>query len=371
MGALYLFGWSFITYLGWTLINIPWLAWGAEISPDYHEKSALASSREVFAVIGTVAVISLPVLLSIESELDKTLGLLANLVTFLLPLALIPLLWKLSDRTRTQDETGKISNINWKQLGFIKKHPAIKRLLPAYFINSFANALPATLFILFVTHVLKMPDQLGVLLVCYFLAAIAGLPFWLYMARKTDKHRSWSLALIIAIGSFIWVPLLGEGDFYAFLVICLMSGFALGADVVLPASIQADIAQDMTFEEAENLSGDSLSRQGMTGLLFGLWGLLTKLALALAVGIAFPLLDSVGLNSDAPSKLALTTLAITYALLPVILKFWVVIQMWHFPFDQKYFSRELGDTKKGSNNENHNTTTVISSISVSPSFKRL
>lgn len=373
VGAVYLFCWSFITYLGWTLINIPWLAWGAEISPDYHEKSALASSREVFAVIGTITVISLPVLLSIESDLGITLGLLAKVVTFLLPLTLVPLLWKLSDRTANQPlkEQPISKKVNWKQLGLIKGNSAVKRLLPAYFINSFANALPATLFILFVTHVLKMPEQSGLLLVCYFLAAIAGLPLWLYIARKTDKHRSWSVALIIAICSFIWVPLLGEGDFYAFLAICLISGFALGADVVLPASIQADIAQDMNNEKVQNLSQGDDYCQDATGLLFGLWGLLTKLALALAVGVAFPLLDSVGLNFDAPSKLAITTLAILYALLPVILKFWVVIQMWHFPFDQKYFSRNLEHYNKGNNNENNNTTPVIGNFSANPSYKRL
>jgi len=361
--AFYLFIWSFVTYLGWTLINIPWLAVGAEISQDYHEKSALASSREIFAVIGTVAVISLPVLLSIQSDLKSTLSTLADLLTFVLPLALIPLLWKLSPDTLPSNESKPSQQVFRKQKLFSKgmfevvKHPAIKKLLPAYFINNIANALPATLFILFVSYVLQTPEQVGILLICYFLSAIVGIPFWLYLARKTDKHVSWSIALYGSIASFIWVPFINAGDFQAFLIVCLASGFCLGADVVMPASIQADISQDIsqnitqnmesntTFVDSENDSTNE-NHQDSTAMLFGIWGLLTKLSLALAVGIAFPLLDMVGMKLDAqatqaPSEIAVITLVVLYALIPIILKIWVLFQMWHFPYGRSYFTSKV------------------------------
>ncbi len=236
--ALYLFSWSFVTYLGWTLINIPWLAVGAEISHDYHEKSVLASSREIFAVIGTVAVISLPVLLSMQSDLKLTLQMLANVLSFLVPLTLIPLLLKLSPNmfsvkgSKPGQQVFKNPKLFNRALFEVVKHPAIKKLLPAYFINSIANAFPATLFILFVSYVLQTPEQVGILLISYFLSAILGIPLWLYLARKTDKHISWCIALYGSIASFIWVPFLNAGDFQFFLAICLASGFCLGADVV-------------------------------------------------------------------------------------------------------------------------------------------
>ena len=28
-------------------------------------------------------------------------------------------------------------------------------------------------------------------LVLYFLAGVAGVPFWLWLARRTSKHRAW------------------------------------------------------------------------------------------------------------------------------------------------------------------------------------
>ena len=135
--AFYLFIWSFITYLGWTLINIPWLALGAEISQDYHDKSALASSREIFSVIGTVAVISLPVLLSIQFDLSSTLETLANILTILLPITLIPFFWKLSSNSAEIEKSVKSTNsyqplsskvkLLRKKIFEVIKHPAIIR----------------------------------------------------------------------------------------------------------------------------------------------------------------------------------------------------------------------------------------------------
>ena len=60
-----------------------------------------------------------------------------------------------------------------------------------------------------------------------------------------------------------------------------MSGAALGADLALPPSILADV----------------IERRGTmrpTGAYFGVWTLVTKLNLALAAGIALPLLAALG-----------------------------------------------------------------------------
>lgn len=322
--GFYLFIWSVIAYLGWTLVNVPWNAWGAEITRDYHDKSAFSASREVFAIIGTVVVITLPVVLGMQDDTPQTLSTLSMLLWALIPLCLLPaIIWLVERRPSLQFAHMR------KAGSILSAHPAIRHLLPAYFVNSFANALPATLFILFVGQVLQAPEQTGLVLMVYFLSGIFGLPLWLALAKRIDKSRAWVLALGLACFGFVWVPFLGPGDLYWFLAICVISGLALGADVALPASIQADIAQQMQHQ------GNS-----QTGLLFGLWGLLTKLALALGVGVAFPLLDWVGFQEAADAvqtPAALLTLALLYGALPVLLKLFVAWRMWNFPFSEVDF----------------------------------
>jgi Na+/melibiose symporter-like transporter len=71
-----------------------------------------------------------------------------------------------------------------------------------------------------------------------------------------------------------------------------------------------------------------------TGLYFALWGMATKLALALSVGLAFPLLDLAGFRAgQANDKPALLALALLYGGLPVLFKLGASALIWNFPLD--------------------------------------
>ncbi len=41
----YLLGWSMLLWFGWTMINIPYYAWGAELSVDFHERTRITGWR--------------------------------------------------------------------------------------------------------------------------------------------------------------------------------------------------------------------------------------------------------------------------------------------------------------------------------------
>ena len=57
----YLLGWSVILWLGWTMVNIPYYAWGAELSDDYYERTSLTGWRQAFGFLGNVSVLFIPV----------------------------------------------------------------------------------------------------------------------------------------------------------------------------------------------------------------------------------------------------------------------------------------------------------------------
>jgi Na+/melibiose symporter-like transporter len=69
----------------------------------------------------------------------------------------------------------------------------------------------------------------------------------------------------------------------------------------------------------------------------------TKLALALSVGIAFPLLDLAGFVPGAPGGPGVApggfALAALYAWLPVVLKLAAIAAMWRFPIDAERQAR--------------------------------
>ena len=105
----------------------------------------------------------------------------------------------------------------------------------------------------------------------------------------------------------------------------MLSGFSLGADLALPASMQADVV---------DLDRVATGRR-RTGLFFAVWGMATKLAGAVAVGIAFPVLAALGFTTAGGNDgTALTGLALLYGGLPVVLKLAAVALVWRFPLDE-------------------------------------
>jgi Na+/melibiose symporter-like transporter len=213
-----------------------------------------------------------------------------------------------------------------RSMVILRRNAPFRRLIAAFFLNGLANAFPATLFLLFAGRILGAdPKTTGILLLCYFATAVVGLPLWLHLAKKYGKHHVWCGAMLAACLIFLPAFFLGAGDTIAFGLICVLSGFMLGADLALPPAIQADVIDTDTAKSGENRAG----------LYLALWSLVTKLTTALAVGLAFPLLEGAGFEATAfqqPSA-ALWMLAGLYALLPVALKIAAIKIMWDFPLD--------------------------------------
>jgi Na+/melibiose symporter-like transporter len=323
--------WTSLLYLGATMISLPHNAWGAELSNDYHERSRIAGMREALVVLGTLLAAGLPALL--PGGTLETLEVIPYGLAVVLPIAvLVALLLVPEPVIRQRRRTGNALRQGWKAL---KGNRPFLLLIAAYLVNGVANGLPATLFLLFARHVLEANQwQEGLLLLSYFLCGILSIPLWLACSRRFGKHRSWMLAMGISCLFFLPVPLLGAGDAWLFLAICMATGFCLGADLTLPASMQADVV------DLDRLR----SGRGRAGLFFAVWGMATKLALALAVGFAYPALALFGFDpqSESHGSIGLLALAGLYAWLPVALKLGAIWLFSAYPIDQRQQERIRG-----------------------------
>lgn len=316
----YLLLWGLAAYLGWTMITLPYTTWGAELSADYDQRANLTASREGFALFGTLVAIAWPAIMGTGQADAATLSSLAWFLVLVLPPIML-----LTLRT-VPEQPVKPHPVGWRAgWHLLRANRPFLRLLLAYLMNGMANGLPAALFTLFVAHVLMAEAWTGVLLLTYFIAGIAALPGWLWISRRIGKHRAWALSMLWTSLIFLAVPFLGPGDTWAFLVICLLSGVGVAVDMALPAAIQADLVDLDT-------AGGGGQR---TGLYFGIWNMATKLALALAVGIAFPLLELSGFDAtNVDDRSGTLALALFYGAIPVAFKLAAVRLMWNFPHDR-------------------------------------
>ena len=154
-GLGHLVAWSFVLHLGWTLMILPLSAMGAELSEDYDERSRIAGYREAGVLIGTVVALALPVAIGGAGVAPgAALGIVAVFVAAVLPLAVLAFAVAVPDPPVAEDHRRPSGG-----LGVLWRNGPLRRLIAAHLVNSTANALPATLFLLFVTHGLGLAER--------------------------------------------------------------------------------------------------------------------------------------------------------------------------------------------------------------------
>ncbi len=201
--------------------------------------------------------------------------------------------------------------------------PGVVAMLSFGFVNALPTAVTSTLFLFFVADVLEAEAHAGPLLLLFFAAAASAAPAWARLADRMGRRRALACAMTLSILAFAWAYLLGPGDVAAFYAIAIASGAALGADMTLvPAMLAARIRDD-------------------GGRVFALWTFLQKSALALAAGIALPVLALTGFDpAEAVTDQGRGALSAAYALGPCLLKLLAIGALTLLPSDKETYLAE-------------------------------
>ena len=281
-----------VTYLAYSVASVLHQAWGARLGGDERHRARVVSWREGLSLLGVLVASALPALA----------GLHAATLVFAASLALaLALLWRAPRPVAGEiRETGSLV-LPWAS-------PAFRRLLAIYLVNGIASAVPATLVLFFVRDRLLAQALEPLFLASYFAAGALSMPLWVRLVARIGLARAWLAGMVLAVLAFAWAALLGTGDVAAYTAVCVASGLALGADLALPSALLAGVIQR---------AGHAAR---LEGAYFGWWNFATKLNLALAAGVALPLLGAFGYTPGARDAQALHALTLAYCLLPCALK---------------------------------------------------
>ncbi len=288
-----------VTYTAYSQLGIAHQSWGARLGGTELQRGRIVAWSEGSALVGVLLASVLPVLA----------GLPVMLAVFAATLVLGWSAWTKAPRPPVEvPGTGHAAHsvaALWRPW-----HCApFWRLLAVFMLNGIASAIPATLVLFYVQDRLQAPTaQEPLFLGAYFVCAALSIPLWLQAVARWGLARTWLVGMLLAIGVFAGVAGLGKGDTTAFLLVCVLSGAALGTDLALPSALLTGVIAQQ---------GDDGRYEGA---YFGWWNFATKLNLALAAGLALPLLGWLGYVPGTRDPQALRTLGLAYAVLPCGLK---------------------------------------------------
>ena len=303
---IFLFVWLSILYLGWTMFQIPYLSIGYDLEKNYFLRTKLSATREFFILLGLFCSLGIPMFFSISNE--KLLENIVFIATLFGLMGLILFCSLIPENKRTNEKKIKFKNV----IKNLKKNIYFSKIFLVLVVNNLANVFPMVLFAFFITYVLGGDDSnRQTTLFFYFLFAIMGVPFWTIISKKYGKKEVWSLSLFMSAMFFLLVFFLEDGNFLFFIIISCITGFCLGADLIIPPSIQADITDWHRSKFGEDISG----------VLFSIITFLNKFAFAVVSIFVFGIMGVLDFDTDGEINTNVRLfIIISYALAPILLK---------------------------------------------------
>ena len=319
-----------LLWLGWTMINIPYFAWGAELSDDYNERTRITGWRQAFGYLGNVSVLLVPTLsgelFGYGSLPQEGLVIVGFMALILLPALVFLALWKVPEVSIQR--TTRLDLIGSSKQMF--SNGSFMILFTGFLMLSMGTTWASSLFMLFATFVVDVETSTQIILLGFYLTQLLSLPVWVAISYRIGKKETWVVGTIIYVLATPGYMMLGPGDIAGFCVVLGLYGIASGNFVAISLSMKADLIEIAAFRTGHHVAGSYMA----------VWSLGQKFFQAIAVGLALPVVSYFGFDprgQNGPDELFALTLTLTVP--PMLLYAASVFVIWRFPLSEERLTR--------------------------------
>lgn len=287
----YLLGVGLALYTCFTVFTIPYLAWGAELARDYHERTAIVQVRSLCGLVGGIVGASVPLLL-VSGAVDARSG-FAHMGLLLgvgvAAAALVPGLTVRDDSRAGLPDASVGHFLQGLRHTFANRD--FRVIFTTFCLMTVSGAMGTAIQIIVVKYRLDLEAQFPLIALTFGLAFALSFPVWLGLSRRIGKTRAMRIGLMLGcVAPFGWV-LVQPGQLGAMLLFMVVAGAATGC-VTLAGSQAIDVVDVDELQTGEQRAG----------AYFGIWAFGLKLAVAVGQFFAGVLLDLVGYVPEAPQS---------------------------------------------------------------------
>ena len=314
---------SFIfLFIGWTMLTITHLAWGGELTGDYHERSRVTASREAAYIIGMITVLLLPALIQAQGgDKFEQIASMGWFVIVTLPIGVAVAVMVIKEEPLPPTPhlpLGPAFRAIWN-------NKPLRYVLVCDLISGISGGIVATLFIPMVSFGLELPQHANWLLLVYFFMGVIAIPPMVWISRKLGKHQTMVLHVLINAVLIPCIFLLPKGEVVPSLVLWILFGLNMSVGPFLFRAIMADVADHDHVETG----------QPRAGVYFALLALTNKLGYSCAIIAALWTLAAIGFNGKGDNTAdTVTSMMMMYIIPPTIISLIIAAVMWRFPLNE-------------------------------------
>lgn len=325
--APYFAFWMVLLYVGWTIGTVSHIAWAAELSTEYHERSRISAYKQAAALIGSLGLILLVGVADTSAGLSESgrMQLIAAALIVLLPLTVFAAF-------RSAPEPKSVPNKRPdapRTFGLLIRNAPLRRLLGANLLLGIAAGGSAGMVLFYVEDVLRLGTWASLSLVPFLFSGLLFLPLFVSLGRRIGKHRTLCYALFYQIAAGLLYLVIPAQSILLTSVAFLLLGANQAVGTYIPRAIMADVADMDTVETGEK----------KTGLYMSLLQSTSKIAAALAIGLSYPILSMIGFDPSPDvtnSESALYGLRLMMFLFPGVSFCLIIFMMWNFPLSEEH-----------------------------------
>lgn len=317
--------WSTVLYVGFTFFEIPRMAWAAELTRDYSERSRVSVFVALFNIGGSLVFWLMPLALyqftGTTAITGATVHGIAWMYTVVMPTALllaiifvpvgVPQIQRVSGSAlRALVESVRRCRPLWSYLSII----GLWGLGQGAFMS---------MMYIYITDYMKLGDKFAFLMIAYFIVQLAAMPVWTLWLRRLERHQAWALALGIDAVARCAILLLPPGaeSFYPALVVVFVTAFFNAPANFMPQAIVGDVIDYNTLKTGTNKAAN----------FYAINTLVIKSSMALGTGAAFAVIAAahyqVGAANDAGAQWGLI---VAYLGIPTVLHVAAALWAWRF-----------------------------------------
>jgi sugar (glycoside-pentoside-hexuronide) transporter len=317
--ACYLLLYAFLT-----LFSIPYVALGMELTPSYHDRTRLFGVRQVLTVVGTTGGMLAPFAFA-EWMGSKEAGYPAMALSLGGVGAALILL--ASFRIRERAGTATRNSLSFlKGLRVTAANRPFRILLVVYLASHVGGSFIAPLSLFIAKYVIKVEWAMQPVMLAYLAGSMLSIPIWLRISNQYGKNRAWTIGMLVGVLAYATSYTYHEGTWVLWVILGAVVGAAGGCTMTLGPSIAADAIDQDELETG----------QRREGVFMGVWSLVDKAAVGVAVFVGMQGLEFVGYvpNQDQTEGV-IEGMKFLYCVLPAILNLVAVAVFQLFPITRE------------------------------------
>ena len=318
-------------YSAMTLFIVPHMSLGAELTPNYHERSRLYGLRHVAFTLGSIlALISMDLLISAEAESAKAvrdvafeLSVLASIVTALL---IAYAVLKLRERA---DYQGRVNESPFGAFKDVWQNRHARIVLLVTFVENIGSAVIALLTLYIAQYVVGRPELTAYIILAYMIPSTLSVPMWIPLSRRFGKIRLWMFSMILtglSFGGMFSLPFIEPNtQVYLIFILAAFAGLSAGCGGTIAPSIQSDIIDYDEYVTGERKEGS----------YFAAFNFMQKSAIGIMILVTGWVLQIAGFVPNAEQTMTVqVAMVFLYGLLPLICYSIGVIIFARFTLDE-------------------------------------